>query len=116
MITENSENNNLSSKDSTNSSPVTTINANWQPLVNSNIPPERLLLGDFNGDGEDDVLTNFDGNFQVSYSGNSSWQPLINSNIGVEDLLVGDLNGDGADDVFTTFDGNFQVSYNATDS
>ena len=66
---------------------------------------DTLVVGDFNGDGLDDVLgrANSDGTFWLAESNgnrftNSHWGGLLNS-ITWSDISVGDFNGDGQDDV-----------------
>lgn len=86
---------------------------------------ERIYIGDFNGDGKDDMLTTPDnrpptnnqqhGNFHVYYNtssgGNLSFSnPSVfwNCNTGCtawgEDFYVGDFDGDGKDDFFVVAD------------
>ena len=66
---------------------------------------DTIVVGDFNGDGLDDVLgrANSDGTFWLAESNgngftNSHWGGLLNS-ITWSDISVGDFNGDGQDDV-----------------
>ncbi|MEM1359686.1 MAG: neutral/alkaline non-lysosomal ceramidase N-terminal domain-containing protein, partial [Bacteroidota bacterium] len=49
------------------------IKTAWKPLAGSNVNPADAVFGDFNGDGKDDILANFNGQLKVSYGCTSAW-------------------------------------------
>ena len=87
---------------------------------------ERFILGDFNGDGKDDVACMYDyGNAKetifvakstgTSFSGLVSWQSLPAGSFDVKAVsnrfVAGDFNGDGKDDVACMYDyGNAKMA------
>jgi Ca2+-binding RTX toxin-like protein len=64
---------------------------------------DHILVGDFNGDGIDDILHSRIGRWYISTSDGSSFTSRVwgNSNpkVGWKNVRVADLNGDGMDDV-----------------
>ena len=83
-------------------------------------PPDRLALGDFNGDGVTDVfIANLSGStyqWQYSPSGSSALVNLAHSDIDPSLLRFGDFNGDGKTDVFAATqlaDGSTQWLYSS---
>ena len=66
--------------------------------------PDRLALGDFNGDGTTDVFTATAGsgtyNWAYSSAGSGPLIPLAYSSVDPSLLRFGDFNGDGKTDVF----------------
>ncbi len=78
------------------------VSSTWGNLTN--ITDWTVLVGDFNGDGMDDLLGRaaIDGTFWLAESNgsgfsNAYWGRLMNT-ITWSDMLVGDFNGDGRDD------------------
>jgi hypothetical protein len=83
-------------------------------------PPDRLALGDFNGDGVTDVFSasQTSSTYQWSYSSAGSAPPtyLAHSDIDPALLRFGDFNGDGTTDVFAATrlpDGSTQWLYSS---
>lgn len=93
---------------------------------------DRVYIGDFNGDGKDDILTTSDNTSPINnttysvfnvlyntYSGGtlsfSSPSSFWNCNVGCtawgEDYYIGDFNGDGKDDFFVVADPNTGTSW-----
>lgn len=69
----------------------------------------RMLIGDYNGDGADEVLTRFNGLHRVYTSGqwnNSLCNGYVyDGDYDVEGWVAGDFDGDGDDEVLTKFYG-----------
>jgi len=84
----------------------------WNTLNYSGIDPSRLLFGDFDGDGTDDILWANGARWRVSWSGTSAWDPINNSRY--TNLKIGDLDGDGRDDVFLATGRAWYVSWSGT--
>src|SRR5207302_6525237 len=64
-----------------------------------------LRVGDFNGDGTDDVLRSDAGVLSVSLSNRvgkdwSEWKEINKAVVPLKNLAVGDFNGDGIADIF----------------
>ena len=85
---------------------------NWMPVANYCLPKQPIEVGDFNGDGLDDLVcfykdtytdTRF-GDVMVTLSGNTAfgfpqrWHDFYSGTID-EVTKVGDFNGDGRDDL-----------------
>ncbi len=96
-------------------------NSSYSFLNYAGNPIDQLHLGDFNGDGTDDVFSTLlrqDGAWQWVYSasGQSSYINIAYDFTAPEDLRFGDFNGDGKTDVFAIFDiggGNYQWKYSS---
>ncbi len=80
----------------------------------------HLRVGDFNGDGKDDIIRRLNHSTQglgwyIKYSGSGAWIKAFQSHRDIRDVLIGDFDGDGEDDIFADFaDGNgWHVSYSA---
>ncbi len=84
----------------------------------------KVKIGDFNGDGEDDVIRLLDHSTQglgwyIKYSGRGAWVKVFTSGAAMDKVSIGDFDGDGEDDVITVFgtgmpDGpGWYVSYSA---
>jgi hypothetical protein len=77
---------------------------------------EIFVIGDWNGDGKDEIGLYVDGTWQLDYNGNGLWDP------GVDKLIyfggpgykpyVGDWNGDGKDDVGAYLNGAWILDWN----
>lgn len=75
------------------------IKTAWKPLAGSNVNPADAVFGDFNGDGKDDILANFNGQLKVSYGCTSAWANLGRTSVMPKDMLIGDMDNDGKSDV-----------------
>ncbi|MEA2170464.1 MAG: hypothetical protein QOF76_3764 [Solirubrobacteraceae bacterium] len=62
--------------------------------------PTELAVGDFNGDGRDDVFGSVGTEWVYSPSGQREWFFLSDSTVRLRDLALGDFTGDGTADVF----------------
>jgi hypothetical protein len=89
-------------------------------LITHSTYPDRLALGDFNGDGVTDVFTATQGSgtYQWAYSpgGTGSLTNLAFSDVDPSLLRFGDFNGDGVTDVFAAIqlaDGSYQWVYSS---
>lgn len=83
------------------------IRTEWIPWNTSNVGAEAMCFGDFDGDGKDDIVVNFNKQLHISYGGKSGWTKGAKTSVGVKSLQVGDFNGDGKDDVFFKHSGKF---------
>ncbi|MEM9261892.1 MAG: neutral/alkaline non-lysosomal ceramidase N-terminal domain-containing protein, partial [Bacteroidota bacterium] len=75
------------------------IKTAWKPLAGSNVNPADAAFGDFDGDGKDDILANFNGQLRVSYGCTSPWADLGRTSVKPKDMLIGDMDNDGKSDV-----------------
>ena len=71
----------------------------WKHLQSSVLPITQMSIGDFYGDGIDDVFKTSSGNWHVSNDAQSSWQVLNTSAITIENLEFADVDNDGKTDV-----------------
>ena len=85
---------------------ITDNNAYNQPA-----PVGELAVGDFDGDGIDDVFTTTGNGWFYSSGGVSEWRWLRRASDLVDSLRVGDLDGDGRADVIRVHDGTLEVSW-----
>jgi len=74
----------------------------------------ELAVGDFNGDGRDDVFQAVGTLWVYSPSGRREWFVLNDSNLRLDRLGLGDFNDDGKSDVFFRNDDRWLVSYGGT--
>ncbi len=72
------------------------------------------LVGDFDGDGRDDLLSSSEGSWSISQYATGDWARVNSSNVRTNSLVVGDFSGDGKADVFRVRGAEWQVSYGAT--
>ncbi len=89
----------------------------FQPSVDyaTGLQPSMVAVGDFNGDGELDIVTADSGSNHVSVllgNGNGTFQPAVQYAVGSEpeSVAVGDFNNDGELDIVTANCGNDTVS------
>lgn len=94
-----------------------TLNPNWRNTLTRNWATERLLIGDFNGDGKDDLASiaigeEFEGGrraiVRVLISSETGFIPSsFNRNLAGfarnQQWMVGDFNGDGKDDLVNVY-------------
>gem|GEM_PF-2028728 len=82
----------------------------WSYLNTSGTSLSGLLVGDFDGDGRDDIFRATGSKWQWSKSGSSGWQDLNSSSYEASRLRVGDFNGDGKEDIFSATGSRWQYS------
>ena len=74
----------------------------------------ELAVGDFNGDGRDDVFQSVGTLWVFSPSGSREWTVLNDSTVRLASLALGDFDGDGKTDVFTQSGDQWLVSSGGT--
>jgi len=90
---------------------VTSNNAYGQPA-----PVGELAVGDFDGDGVDDIFTTTGTGWFYSSGGKSEWRWLRRASDMVQALRVGDLDGDGRSDVIRVNGRTLEVSWGGVSS
>lgn len=83
----------------------------WKLRVTSRYDPNELAVGDFDGDGRQDVLRPNGSNWYVSRRARQSWVKWNTSAITVDKLALGDFNGDRKTDVFRADGAAWYVSW-----
>ncbi|MTB53980.1 M12 family metallopeptidase [Lewinella sp. W8] len=86
---------------------------NWQLVHVTPVNSDDLLVGDFDGDGSDDLLWTTGSNWQVSYSATSAWTPINGSNYRSDQLLVGYFDADNKADIILADGNNWRISSGA---
>ena len=83
----------------------------WKPRV-STVGASHLIVGDFDGDDEDDILGG-DGSDRiwVAWSGKEPWIQQANAPVLPSEFLPGDFDGDGTTDLLIHQDGQWRVSF-----
>ena len=74
-------------------------------------PTTRLGVGDFDGDGRDDLFLATGAAWYYAPAGNAEWRFLNAKPDGIGTLLFGDFDADGRTDVFTQHGANWDVSW-----
>ena len=74
-------------------------------------PTTRLGVGDFDGDGRDDLFLATGAAWYYAPAGNAEWRFLNAQTDGIGTLLFGDFDADGRTDVFTQRGGAWLVSW-----
>jgi hypothetical protein len=74
-------------------------------------PTTRLAVGDFNGDGSDDLFLATGAAWYYSPGGKAEWRFLSAKSESIEQLLLGDFDGDGRIDVVAIHDSHLVVSW-----
>jgi hypothetical protein len=74
-------------------------------------PTRFLLVGDFDGDGKDDVFMATGAGWYYSPGGNAEWRFLSAKTELADTLLIGDFDADGRADVFTQIGDTWMVSW-----
>jgi hypothetical protein len=80
-------------------------------LAASSYTIASLALGDFDGDGQDDVFRTDGTRWHWSRSGRAAWTILNTSTAPLASLAFGDFDADGRTDVFRATGVEWQVSY-----
>jgi hypothetical protein len=83
------------------------INGNF----NSRDPTAQLGVGDFDGDGKDDLFLATGEGWYYSPGGKADWRFLSAKTEAIGSLLFGDFDGDGRTDVFTQIGDDWMVSW-----
>jgi uncharacterized delta-60 repeat protein len=82
---------------------------------NFGTPADIPVIGNWNGDGHDQIGIRRDNTFYLDYNDNMAWEYPgdIFGNFGVatDAILIGDWNGDGKDQVGVWRDGTFYLDY-----
>ena len=89
-------------------------NTAWQSINSSKVDLRNLVVADFDGNGQSDVLYISNGRWRISYDGKGAWKQVNKSNVDRSNLGFGDFNGDGKMDVFYGNGKQWHVSYGAT--
>lgn len=71
-------------------------------------------IGDFNGDGRDDLFQAAGSGFYYSSGGRFVWRHMLNSGESLSDILFGDFNCDGRTDLLRALSGRWEVSFSGT--
>jgi hypothetical protein len=74
-------------------------------------PSAKLGVGDFDGDGKDDLLLATGNAWYYSSAGISEWRFLNDNSEMIDTLLFGDFDGDGRTDVFKVHGRDWLVSW-----
>jgi FG-GAP-like repeat len=74
-------------------------------------PTKFLLVGDFDGDGKDDVFMATGAAWYYSPGGNAEWRFLSAKTELADTLLIGDFDADGRADVFTQIGDTWMISW-----
>src|ERR1035441_4495852 len=87
----------------------------WLALSNNSFgvqdPTQELGVGDFDGDGKDDLFLATGEAWYYSSDGNAEWRFLSAKTETIGNLLFGDFDGDGHTDVFTQIGDDWMVSW-----
>jgi len=78
----------------------------WEKLNDRVFEMKSLKVGDFDGDGKDDLLAlNMSANqmpsMLISYGATSDWKDIPMNGGYAYDVMIGDFDGDGRDDIFS---------------
>ncbi len=85
--------------------------AQWAFRNNAALQPSQLGVGDFNGDGVQDVFRANGSTFSYSPGGTGAFVTLTASGYPRSGLVLADFNGDGRTDVFRVENGRWYVYY-----
>jgi len=89
---------------------VNKLNVQNNLFTNLN-PTARLGVGDFDGDGKDDLFLATGAAWYFAPAGNAEWRFLSAQTDKIDNLLFGDFDGDGRTDVFTQHGRDWLVSW-----
>ncbi len=88
--------------------PWLSMNNNQFSVTN---PTNRLAVGDFDGDGKDDLFLATGAAWYYAPAGVAEWRFLCGQTDKMNNLMFGDFDGDGRTDVFTQHNANWDVSW-----
>lgn len=72
----------------------------WSVLNSTSLTRARFVVGDFDGNGKDDLLYTYDGTtWAARWAGAGNWVDVATDTAAVSSMLVGDYNGDGKSDI-----------------
>jgi VCBS repeat protein len=92
--------------------PLVDLRVSPQPYqFNHSNPTDHLGVGDFDGDGDDDLFLATGAAWYYSAGGKTDWRLLSVKTETLDQLLFGDFDGDGRTDVVTLSGGQFLVSW-----
>ena len=74
-------------------------------------PTNRLGVGDFDGDGKEDLFLATGAAWYYAPAGVAEWRFLGAQTDKIDNLMFGDFDGDGRTDVFTQHNANWDVSW-----
>jgi hypothetical protein len=74
-------------------------------------PTQKLAVGDFDGDGRDDLFLATGAGWYYAPGSQAEWRFLSNKTEPYDHLLFGDFDGDGRTDVFTQQGRNWMISW-----
>lgn len=74
-------------------------------------PTDHLAVGDFDGDGKDDLFLATGGAWYFASGGVAEWRLLSANTDTLDHLMLGDFDGDGITDVFTQHGFNWDISW-----
>lgn len=83
-------------------------------FVSTPCPREQVAVGDFDGDGRDDVFLATGTSWYLSYGAKTEWRFLNESGIRLRDLVLIDHDGDGRTDALRQVDGSWFISSGAS--
>ena len=83
----------------------------YESLFGAPNPTARLGVGDFDGDGKDDLFLATGAAWYYAPAGIAEWRFLNAQTDKMDTLLFGDFDGDGRTDVFTQHGFNWDVSW-----
>jgi Trypsin/FG-GAP-like repeat len=98
----------------------TGIWSDWVRVKSSDFPVGSLAVGDFDGDGVDDIFRSTGGAWYVSYATKErtdwgAWYRQKTADVALGQVAMSDFNGDGADDIFRSTGGGWHVTYGTRD-
>ena len=94
--------------------------SDWIKVKDTSVDARLLGVGDYDGDGADDVLQATRGGWYITYAtrDGSTWgiaRRQKTAPVALEQLATGDFDGDGVDDVFRATGGGWYVTYGTAD-
>jgi Trypsin len=98
----------------------TGIWSDWIKVKDVSVDVGSLGVGDYDGDGADDIFRSTGGGWYVTYATKDrstwgAWHRQKNADVALDQLATGDFNGDGVDDIFRATGGGWYVTYGTGD-